>query len=72
MTDYRLYFRGEDGHFQRIVELDCESDDAAIDAAAEHADGGDMELWQRNRLVREFLRLAPKSSSTTARSARPA
>jgi hypothetical protein len=54
MTDYRLYFRGEDGRFRHIVELDCESDEAAIDAVAEHADGSVMELWQRQRLVKEF------------------
>ena len=54
MTDYRLYFRGEDGHFRRIVELDCESDEEAIRAAEEKADGSAMELWQRRRLVKEF------------------
>ncbi len=54
MTDYRLYFRGEDGHFRHIVELDCESDEEAIDAVAGHADGSVMELWQRQRLVKEF------------------
>jgi hypothetical protein len=54
MTDYRLYFRGEDGHFRHIVELDCESDEEAIRAAEEQADGSAMELWQRRRLVKEF------------------
>jgi hypothetical protein len=54
MTDYRLYFRGEDGHFRHIVELDFESDEEAIRAAEEQADGSVMELWQRQRLVKEF------------------
>ena len=47
-------FQGEDGHFRGIVELDCESDEAAILAVAAHADGSDMELWQRQRLVKAF------------------
>ena len=54
MTDYRLYFRGDDGHFRGIVELDCPSDEEAMRAAAEHADGCDMELWQRDRMVKAF------------------
>ena len=56
MTDYRLYFRGEDGHFRNIIELDCKSDEEAIRAVAAHADGRDMELWQRRRLVKVFPR----------------
>jgi hypothetical protein len=54
MADYRLYFRGEDGHFRHIVELDCESDEEAVRTVAKHADGRDMELWQRGRLVKGF------------------
>ena len=54
MTDYRLYFRGEDGHFRSIVPLDCPSDEDAIRAVADHANGCPMELWQRERLVKAF------------------
>ena len=54
MTDYRLYFTGKDGHFLGIVELDCESDEAAVESVAAHADGRAMELWQRQRLVKAF------------------
>ena len=54
MTDYRLYFRGADGHFLGIVELDCPDDEAALESVAAHADGRAMELWQRQRLVKTF------------------
>ena len=54
MTDYRLYFRGVDGRFRSIVELDCASDEEAISAVADHAEACAMELWQRHRLVKAF------------------
>jgi hypothetical protein len=33
MPDYRVYIIGTDGHFQKSVALDCETDDAAVESA---------------------------------------
>jgi hypothetical protein len=53
MPDYRLYFL-ENNHIRHFVELDCPSDETAVEAVAKHADGRAMELWQRHRLVKRF------------------
>lgn len=52
--DYRLYFMTAQGHIQSAQEVECASDDEAIDLAGSMADGRRMELWSLNRLVGEF------------------
>jgi hypothetical protein len=52
--DYRLYFLNDRGHITDRVDLDCEDDDHAAQVAATYVDGRDMELWSRDRKVREF------------------
>lgn len=54
MKGYRLYFLDHAGHIRHALELECESDDGAVDQAAERADGSAMELWQRDRVIRKF------------------
>jgi len=51
MLGYRAYFIGTDGHFQKVRELECPDDDAAIDAAKKLLDGADIEVWELNRMV---------------------
>jgi hypothetical protein len=53
MQHYRLYFL-RDNHVRRVVELQCESDQHAIETVNEHRNGLDMELWQQSRLVKRF------------------
>jgi hypothetical protein len=56
MSHYRAYVIGQDGHFIKSVILDCESDDAAIEAAKQLVDGHDIELWQLDRQIAKFDR----------------
>jgi hypothetical protein len=56
MTDYRVYFIGNDGHFVRAIQLDCPNDNAAIESAKQFIDGFDLELWQRDRRIAAFDR----------------
>lgn len=51
MAYYRLYFLDGRSHIRHAVELECESDDSAVETARGHADGRAMELWNRERLV---------------------
>lgn len=53
MADYRLYALN-DGRIARVVELDCDDDDSAIEAASARAKTQPMELWQRARLIKRF------------------
>lgn len=53
MTDYRLYALS-DGRIVRVVELDCDDDDSAIQAASARFKTQPMELWQRARLIKRF------------------
>jgi hypothetical protein len=55
MLSYRLYFLGREGRITRAVELECASDDEALRAVEEHADGRPMELWQQARKVRAYV-----------------
>ncbi|MDB5479904.1 MAG: hypothetical protein JWO83_957 [Caulobacteraceae bacterium] len=54
MLSYRLYFLGREGRITSAVELECSSDEEALEAVEAHADGRPMELWQQARKVREF------------------
>jgi hypothetical protein len=54
MLSYRLYFLGPEGHIVRAVEFECASDEDALNAVEQHADGRSMELWQQARKVRAF------------------
>jgi len=54
MLSYRLYFLDREGRFTRAVQLECADDERALRAAAAHADGAPMELWQQARKVRSF------------------
>ncbi|HXO70738.1 MAG TPA: hypothetical protein VN838_17390 [Bradyrhizobium sp.] len=54
MPDYRVYFIGNDGHFEKAVPLDCPDDASAIASAKQLIDGHDIELWQLGRKIAEF------------------
>jgi hypothetical protein len=54
MREYRAYIVGSDGHIFNRVELMCDNDPEAVRLAEQLVDTHDVELWQRDRLVRTF------------------
>ena len=59
--DYKLYFTNAAGHIIARVDLECRDDDHAIEVAAQHLDGRDMELWRRDRVVKVFATSDPQN-----------
>jgi hypothetical protein len=51
MSYYRAYIIGQDGHFQKAVELNSTDDDAAIESAKQLVADYDVEVWQQDRLI---------------------
>ena len=51
MSYYRAYIIGQDGHFQKAVELDSTDYLTAIESAKQLVDGHDVEVWQQDRLI---------------------
>jgi hypothetical protein len=51
MAAYRAFYVGSDGNFLKSFNLDCTSDDAAIEEARRLADGHDIELWSGPRMI---------------------
>jgi hypothetical protein len=43
-----------DGHVQERVDLQCNSENEAIELAKQLVDGRDVELWQLDRQIRTF------------------
>lgn len=56
MPDYRAYIIGTDGHFVKVIDLDCRDDDAAIESAKQFVNGSDVELWQRDRRIAQLTK----------------
>jgi hypothetical protein len=56
MPEYRAYIIGSDGHFYKVVPLDCADDAEAMEQATQLIDGHDVELWQRDRKIAMFAR----------------
>jgi hypothetical protein len=54
MQHYRVYVLGQDGRFIKSIDLSCEDDNAAIEAAKPLINGHDLELWQRDRRIARF------------------
>ncbi len=54
MAEYRAYLVRDDGHFFRVIDLDCADDAAAKECARQFVDGHDVELWQLDRKVETF------------------
>ena len=59
VASYRAYFLNSGGHIVRAVELACDTDDAAAEAARRLLNGQPIELWERARMVAR-LEPAPK------------
>jgi hypothetical protein len=52
MPDYCVYILGQDGHFLGAEILsECLDDESAKKAAERLANGHDVELWDRDRLI---------------------
>ena len=54
--DYRLYFLDHAGHVTRRVDLECDDDEQAVEAARSHAEDMTMELWRRETMIKRFPR----------------
>ena len=54
MAHYQAYLVGQDSYFIKVVDLECEDDDAARKRAQNMVDGHDVELWQRTRRIAKF------------------
>jgi hypothetical protein len=54
MPHYRLYFLHLDNRISNAVDLDCETDEAAIEKVSSLRYVHAMELWQGTRLVKRF------------------
>ena len=54
MADYKLYFLDSNSHIRRRLDLECESDEHAVEVVSEHVPYGGVELWQAGRLVKRF------------------
>jgi hypothetical protein len=54
MAEYRAYFVGADGRFVGFEPLTCSDDTEAIAKAGRFAVKHDVELWNRERLVRRL------------------
>jgi hypothetical protein len=53
-VEYRLYFLDAARHIRDVMELACDGDAQAVEAAEQLHDGRATELWQRARLVKAF------------------
>lgn len=53
MPCYRLFYRSAEGERFTASEVlgECADDRAALLMLADHVRGGDVELWERDRLV---------------------
>ena len=51
MVYYRAYVVGSDGKFQIAHSLDCEDDEAAVEAAKQFVADNDVEVWQQKRRI---------------------
>jgi hypothetical protein len=60
---YRLYFLDSADRIRQAIDMECDDDATAIEAAEPYRDGRTMELWNRDRLVQRF---ANKSESKSA------
>ena len=60
MPYYRLYFFDRfSGHIDHFREFDEDDDAAAIDLADGWNDGRPMELWNRERLLKQWTSASP-------------
>ena len=54
MAEYQAYILASNGRITRRVDLECDDDEAAKEAAKQLADGCDVELWQGRRKIETF------------------
>jgi len=60
MADYRLYLLDAGGHIQSAIPLVRDTDEQALDAAAQCPNAHGAELWQQERRICTF---GPKPSA---------
>lgn len=56
MPEYRAFIVDANGHIIGRHDLVCDSDQEALDLAKLLADGHDVEVWQRERVVSRLPR----------------
>ncbi|MGZ3272590.1 MAG: hypothetical protein ACXU8Z_02405 [Caulobacteraceae bacterium] len=54
MPGYRLYFFDDNGRLSQTIALGCTTQDDAMSASLDRADGRSMELWHERRVVATF------------------
>jgi hypothetical protein len=54
VPEYRIYTTGPNRHFTGVEITECADDQEAIQAAQKAANGPDIELWERGRLIARF------------------
>jgi len=54
MTEYRLYFLGEDGRIFKAAEVECENDSEAREWACLQDQQHALELWSGARVIASF------------------
>ena len=54
MAEYRAYILASNGRIMKPVDLECDDDEAANEAAKQLIDGHDVELWQGSRKIATF------------------
>lgn len=72
MQDYSIYLVARSGRLVREIEVECVSDDAAIDLAQQWLDDQDVELWQLDRMIARFNRPANEPRPRPSFGAAPA
>jgi predicted RNase H-like nuclease (RuvC/YqgF family) len=55
-VEYRLYMLDSAGHFEAVIEMECETDEEAITAAEQRSDPRAAELWRRDVQVATLRR----------------
>ncbi len=61
MADYRAYILGADGRIMKPIDLECDNDEVAKEAAERLVDGHDVELWQGRRKIGTFAHRPSKA-----------
>ena len=56
MREYRVFILGPDDRVMGSVDLLCEDEGEAIEAAKQLVNGRDVELWQLDRMIERFNR----------------
>jgi uncharacterized protein YuzE len=63
---YRAYILKSDGHFKGVVELECASDELALEAARQAGGVYGVEVWQGARRLAVLTPSRPQQGPSAA------